>query len=983
MEGKKLKFKLFFFFAVAFLTLMLAFFCKEVSGKTWYVDDEGGEDFTKIEDAIANAIQGDKIYIFNGTYNENLLINKTLTIIGENKDKVILNGSDSETIIEVKAEFVNISTLTILNCSFHGCGIKFEYTKFSIIENIKFIECGSGVDLYNSNNNTIRNISFEHLSRTGIHLTNSKYNNIENNQFIKNSMTGILFHNSNYNKIINNYIVKNKNGIRIHESPYNIFLNNSMNDNRYHFCIEGSGKNHYIQTIDNNNTVNGKYLLYIIDKKDMIIDSSMNVGSIIVVNSSNITIKNIVLTNNGVGIYFIKTYNSQILNITSCNNKWGIYLYSSDYNNIMHSNINGYEKDIYLVSSRENNITDNICSDSTTGIHLENSHRNKISRNLCVNHSKGIYMYWSGSNNIINNIISNNECGIYLRDYCTNNKIHFNNIFENEDYGAYGFLNNEYVDATHNWWYSNSAYYVEKVPMLDEKVNINLYPYADAGNDKNVAFREVITYNGYGKDLDGIITKYEWDFDGDGVIDWESNETGKTSHTYNTSGVFFSKLKVTDDGSNISEDICKITVRENINPIVESFNFTPISVYRTESVKIYVNGSDFENLKSDLTCQIQYRSSSGNWTDIEIVMLINKHWETFFTSFADTELGFYDFRVNFTDKDNGYSGWFEKLEALEILNKIPKAFIERISPNPVVENENIKFEGYGEDEGSINTYNWRSDKDGILSDKDTFDKSDLSVGTHIIFFKVKDNDGIWSEEVSMNLTINTKTIDTDGDGTIDSEDEDDDNDGFTDSEEIEAGTDPLNKNSKPSGKPRDTDGDGIPDSMDEDDDNDGFTDTEEIEAGTDPLNKNSNPSTKSNDGKNKFNFKSFYFLPIIGIIVLIGIIGGIVHRKKSSEFETLLGTQQTQIHTPQMQKQTYHQQIQHNLQNQQPIPQENWQKKPEVQIIQPIPQQQSSHKPIQQSQTINYQQKQLCQYCKAQVPIQFKFCNMCGKQIKN
>jgi len=39
----------------------------------------------------------------------------------------------------------------------------------------------------------------------------------------------------------------------------------------------------------------------------------------------------------------------------------------------------------------------------------------------------------------------------------------------------------------------------------------------------------------------------------------------------------------------------------------------------------------------------------------------------------------------------------------------------------------------------------------------------------------------------------------------------------------------------------DTDGDGIPDSIDTDDDNDGYTDSEEAERGTDPLNSNSTP----------------------------------------------------------------------------------------------------------------------------------------------
>ena len=51
-------------------------------------------------------------------------------------------------------------------------------------------------------------------------------------------------------------------------------------------------------------------------------------------------------------------------------------------------------------------------------------------------------------------------------------------------------------------------------------------------------------------------------------------------------------------------------------------------------------------------------------------------------------------------------------------------------------------------------YKWRSSKDGVLSSESTFTKSDLSVGTHTIHFKVKDDQGEWSSEDSSSLVIN-------------------------------------------------------------------------------------------------------------------------------------------------------------------------------------------------------------------------------------
>ena len=54
-------------------------------------------------------------------------------------------------------------------------------------------------------------------------------------------------------------------------------------------------------------------------------------------------------------------------------------------------------------------------------------------------------------------------------------------------------------------------------------------------------------------------------------------------------------------------------------------------------------------------------------------------------------------------------------------------------------------------------YIWRSSKDGVFNENSTFTKSDLSVGTHAIYFKVKDNQGEWSNEDTAILIINTSS----------------------------------------------------------------------------------------------------------------------------------------------------------------------------------------------------------------------------------
>ena len=72
------------------------------------------------------------------------------------------------------------------------------------------------------------------------------------------------------------------------------------------------------------------------------------------------------------------------------------------------------------------------------------------------------------------------------------------------------------------------------------------------------------------------------------------------------------------------------------------------------------------------------------------------------------------------------------------------------------EGEYVNFSGYGFDpNGTIVTYFWRSSLDGPLSNQSNFSANDLSVGIHLIYFRVQNETGIWSEERSQSLEINT------------------------------------------------------------------------------------------------------------------------------------------------------------------------------------------------------------------------------------
>jgi len=71
------------------------------------------DDYATIQGAIDAASDGDTINVRTGIYYEHLIVNKTLTLVGENRDNTIIDGSYYGTVVEVTADDVSISRLKI------------------------------------------------------------------------------------------------------------------------------------------------------------------------------------------------------------------------------------------------------------------------------------------------------------------------------------------------------------------------------------------------------------------------------------------------------------------------------------------------------------------------------------------------------------------------------------------------------------------------------------------------------------------------------------------------------------------------------------------------------------------------------------------------------------------------------------------------------------------------------------------------------
>jgi len=90
--------------------------CIGKKGNNLYVGGSGFGNFSSIQDAIDISNDNDTIIIYEGTYYENFIVNKSVDIIGFSNDNVKINGNGGLYGIMIRSDYINISGLTISDC---------------------------------------------------------------------------------------------------------------------------------------------------------------------------------------------------------------------------------------------------------------------------------------------------------------------------------------------------------------------------------------------------------------------------------------------------------------------------------------------------------------------------------------------------------------------------------------------------------------------------------------------------------------------------------------------------------------------------------------------------------------------------------------------------------------------------------------------------------------------------------------------------
>jgi parallel beta-helix repeat protein len=161
------------------------------SGSTLTVPD----DYSTIQEAINNAVEGDTIFVSEGTYTENVVVNKSVSLVSSQKTGIINASNPFEPALSIEADNVFISELRVTARIFLNASSN------CIIENNRLSLYGE-IELYRGTHNTITRNYIEPCAG-GIKISHSDNNTITRNTMDSHGYPLFLAY-SNFNYIAEN-----------------------------------------------------------------------------------------------------------------------------------------------------------------------------------------------------------------------------------------------------------------------------------------------------------------------------------------------------------------------------------------------------------------------------------------------------------------------------------------------------------------------------------------------------------------------------------------------------------------------------------------------------------------------------------------------------------------------------------------------------------------------------------------------------------
>ena len=453
-----------------------------------YVDDDNTDGpwdgsidhpFQYIQEGINASMEGDTVFVYEGFYSENLFINTSLSLQGEDRNTTIISAERSESyfdVISIASDEVCIFGFDIRDgdsgiYSERSYGITIENNRIhnnsdnGILLNDFSINCTiknnvlqnnryDGVGIYDASYILVTNNHIEGNGGNGIVLGSSVQINISANTFNNNDcgvyilggedtytkiannmfyLDGIRIPDSSNNSILKNRFEKASIGLDLFNSHYNKCISNEfINCSNYGMKIWRSNRNIiknnsfaqcsiFLKNLEDcnnnfsNNSINNKSFLLLKQVSNVLIDEN-KWGQIVLDHCSNITIDTQEIDNTSVALQLFSCNDCVITDSTFFFNTIGIYVVDSKNIDILDTTIHSnHESAITCLYSKEITIRNNNVFFNNIGVYLKNSYGEDREKD----------------NNIIEgNVILFNQIGIQKKGG-RYTQIHYNQVEQN------------------------------------------------------------------------------------------------------------------------------------------------------------------------------------------------------------------------------------------------------------------------------------------------------------------------------------------------------------------------------------------------------------------------------------------------------------------------------------------------------------------------------------------------------------------------
>lgn len=217
---------------------------------TLYVGGAGPGNYTSIQEAIDNSTSGDTIFVFAGTYPENVDTKlKKVALIGEDTDTTIIQGQTTNPVVRIGNSDTSIEGFTLMGNSDETILQVSSLSENIFITNNMIKDGMYGIVLsITTSRITVSDNTIINNVYVGLQLQTSTYDLIQGNSIQNNGAQGIdISLNSHHNSILNNSITGNgEEGIAIGglASTDNTLKGNDVSDNKIGIRFTGgAGKN--------------------------------------------------------------------------------------------------------------------------------------------------------------------------------------------------------------------------------------------------------------------------------------------------------------------------------------------------------------------------------------------------------------------------------------------------------------------------------------------------------------------------------------------------------------------------------------------------------------------------------------------------------------------------------------------------------------------------------------------------------------------